>query len=213
MPLKGPFPEHIDFINDWDVVVRQQVRYEWKASQCGHCKMMGHEEAQCRKKAKTRQKWRPVQREERLQEAEQQLEGQNHQNLQTQQDPPNEIEQEGFITPRRFVQSSSTGRQLSGQVPIQNNFQVLMDEASTEMRYESRAPPMDSIIVWNIRGLNSLNKQEDIKIFLEKHKIGLVALLETKVKNKNVTAIGERLFGRWRWYTNVEYLILRSGYR
>jgi len=28
MKINGPFPDHIDFINDWDVVVRQSVRYE-----------------------------------------------------------------------------------------------------------------------------------------------------------------------------------------
>ena len=28
MPLEGPIPDYIDFISDWDVVVRQQVKYE-----------------------------------------------------------------------------------------------------------------------------------------------------------------------------------------
>jgi len=41
---------------------------------------------------------------------------------------------------------------------------------------------MDSIITWNITGLNSPNKQEDVKIFLHDQQVGLVALLETKVK-------------------------------
>ncbi|KAJ8427987.1 hypothetical protein Cgig2_012075 [Carnegiea gigantea] len=39
---------------------------------------------------------------------------------------------------------------------------------------------MDNIIAWNVRGLNNPNKLEDIKVFLNKHEVGLVALLETK---------------------------------
>ena len=42
MPLNGPFLKDIDFINDWDVVVRQKVKYEWKPSQCSYCQMLGH---------------------------------------------------------------------------------------------------------------------------------------------------------------------------
>jgi len=58
MPIEGPFPEHIDFVNDSDRVVRQLVRYEWKPTRCNHCRMLGHEEANCRKKPNLRQEWR-----------------------------------------------------------------------------------------------------------------------------------------------------------
>ena len=64
MPLKGPFPKHIDFVSDWVVAVRQKVMYEWKPTQCSFCQMLGHEEIYCRKKAKTRHEWRLVQRRE-----------------------------------------------------------------------------------------------------------------------------------------------------
>ncbi|KAJ8421082.1 hypothetical protein Cgig2_010316 [Carnegiea gigantea] len=52
MKMGSPFPEHIDFINNGDMVVRQQVGYEWKPLKCNHYYMMGHEEADCRKKKK-----------------------------------------------------------------------------------------------------------------------------------------------------------------
>jgi len=52
---------------------------------------------------------------------------------------------------------------------------------------------MDSICSWNIRSLNWPSKQEDVKIlFLERH-IGIVGLLETKVKEKNANRIATRL--------------------
>ena len=62
---------------------------------------------------------------------------------------------------------------------------------------------MDDILVRNIRGVNSPNKQEDIKIFLHKQKVGLLALLETKVKEENIDKVANNLFGGWRWITNV----------
>ena len=64
MKLTGPFPMHIDFINDKDEAVRQEVRYEWQPVKCNHCKMLGHEVV-CRKRNKSRQvrqEWRKVNR-------------------------------------------------------------------------------------------------------------------------------------------------------
>ena len=53
---------------------------------------------------------------------------------------------------------------------------------------------MDRICSWNIRGVNWPNKQEDVKIFLHEKYIGLVGLLETKVKEKNVDLVANKLF-------------------
>ena len=64
---------------------------------------------------------------------------------------------------------------------------------------------MANIIAWNVRGLNNPNKQEDIRIFLQKQEVGLVALLETKVKRENIEEVAKRLFGGWEWETNVAY--------
>ena len=58
---------------------------------------------------------------------------------------------------------------------------------------------MDRICSWNIRGLNQPNKQEDIKIFLSNKHIGLVGLLEIKVKERNVEKVANRLFQGWKW--------------
>ncbi|KAJ8424191.1 hypothetical protein Cgig2_021613 [Carnegiea gigantea] len=44
MPIEGPFPEHIEFINEHDMLVRQVVKYEWLPIKCHHCGMLGHEE-------------------------------------------------------------------------------------------------------------------------------------------------------------------------
>ena len=50
MPFEGPFSDHIDFIDDGDRVIRQTVQYEWKQISRKYCKLLGHEEGNCRKK-------------------------------------------------------------------------------------------------------------------------------------------------------------------
>jgi len=64
---------------------------------------------------------------------------------------------------------------------------------------------MVNIIAWNMGGLNNPNKQLDIKLFLSKHDVGLVGLMETKVKEENIDMVACNLFGGWEWHTNVEY--------
>jgi len=50
MPLEGPFPEYIEFFNDNEVLVRQQIKHEWLPLKCTHSHMFAHEEAVCKKK-------------------------------------------------------------------------------------------------------------------------------------------------------------------
>jgi len=64
---------------------------------------------------------------------------------------------------------------------------------------------MDNITSWNNQGLNSPNKQEDVKMFPNKTKIGLVGLLGSKVKHKNEEEVASKLFGNWNWHTNARY--------
>jgi len=58
-------------------------------------------------------------------------------------------------------------------------------------------PPMARICSWDIRGFNWPNKQEDVKLFLHEKNMGLVGLLETKVKEKNVDKISSKIFQGW----------------
>ena len=64
---------------------------------------------------------------------------------------------------------------------------------------EEKGHRMDNIVSWNIRGLNWPNKQEDLKIFLHSNKVGLIGLMETKVRVENDGKIAARLFPRWKW--------------
>ncbi|KAJ8419287.1 hypothetical protein Cgig2_016815 [Carnegiea gigantea] len=58
IPVDDTFPRYIEFVNDQEVVVRQQMEYEWKPIKCLHYRMYGQIEEECRKKAINRQEWR-----------------------------------------------------------------------------------------------------------------------------------------------------------
>ncbi|XP_074305825.1 uncharacterized protein LOC141641047 [Silene latifolia] len=61
---------------------------------------------------------------------------------------------------------------------------------------------MDRFGFWNIRGLNSLNKQKEIKWFLHSNNIGLFGLVETRVKSNNWLKVRNNLCSSWALCTN-----------
>ena len=87
-----------------------------------------------------------------------------------------------------------------------SSFQVLLEtEIMDLITYETGDlhPFMYNIISWNIRSLNGLNKLEDISIVLNKHSIGLVGFLETKVKSLNIIKVAIGVCTGWQWHSNV----------
>ncbi|KAJ8428533.1 hypothetical protein Cgig2_009776 [Carnegiea gigantea] len=48
---------------------------------------------------------------------------------------------------------------------------------------------VDNLLSWNVRGLNRMNRQEDVKLFLPVNEVVLASLLETKVKTENLEMI------------------------
>ena len=61
-----------------------------------------------------------------------------------------------------------------------------MNAQQDRVRGKNSPPPMDSILSWNVRGMNAPNKQEDIYLFLQRHRVGLIGFLETKVQNSKI---------------------------
>jgi len=62
---------------------------------------------------------------------------------------------------------------------------------------------MDSILSWNVRGMNIPNKQEDIKIFLQQQQAGFVGFLETNIKDQNIALVMGRICPNWNWIHNA----------
>ena len=62
---------------------------------------------------------------------------------------------------------------------------------------------MENIICWNVRALiGPLSKM--MSISLHSNKVGMIGLLETKIKLKNVEHIAARTFPTWNWKHNFD---------
>ncbi|XP_021844124.1 uncharacterized protein [Spinacia oleracea] len=62
-----------------------------------------------------------------------------------------------------------------------------------------------NISTWNVRGLNDPIKVVEIKKFLANNNISVVALLETKVQEKNSSKIQKKIGNGWQWIMNYEH--------
>ena len=64
---------------------------------------------------------------------------------------------------------------------------------------------MDNILCVNVRGLNHGDKQKLVKEFIVVHKVGLVALLETRIKTQNMGRMYLNMFSNWCFKTNSSW--------
>ena len=78
-----------------------------------------------------------------------------------------------------------------------------MNAQQDRVRGKNSPPPMDSILSWNVRGMNAPNKQEDIYLFLQRHRVGLIGFLETKVQNSKIDDVMHRVCPNWTWIHNA----------
>jgi len=191
--IVGPFPETVEFSNETNTLIQQAVTYEWIPTKCTHCHMYGHLKKVCRKKGIIRKEWRKVDRPAEHPPT----------------TPASEADLEGF-TP---VNRKDCARQ-----PVKNSTQpALQDESRfsileieiqgpekivTIETTRNPPPPMANLSSWNIQGLNWPNKQEEVKLFLHSHSIGVICLMETKVKLQNVEKVAAETFPGWKWIHN-----------
>ncbi|KAK1312665.1 hypothetical protein QJS10_CPA07g00491 [Acorus calamus] len=59
-------------------------------------------------------------------------------------------------------------------------------------------------IFWNVRGLNHLLKQLDVKEFLRLHKVSLLTLVETKVDITNASRVSQHICPNFQAITNYQ---------
>ncbi|XP_074267113.1 uncharacterized protein LOC141590418 [Silene latifolia] len=55
---------------------------------------------------------------------------------------------------------------------------------------------------WNIRGMNNVDKQNEIKWFLNQNKVGLFGLLETKIRSNTWLKVKNNICEHWSICTN-----------
>lgn len=62
---------------------------------------------------------------------------------------------------------------------------------------------MDNILVWDVRGLNSPNKQLELQIISRKYKAGMMGLVETKLTAEALGICKQKWFQDWESYHNA----------
>ncbi|XP_074271406.1 uncharacterized protein LOC141595341 [Silene latifolia] len=56
---------------------------------------------------------------------------------------------------------------------------------------------MGSIGFWNVRGINSTNKQNDVRYFLHNNNVGIFSLLETRVHSNSINKVHQGIENNW----------------
>ncbi|KAK9723927.1 hypothetical protein RND81_05G034900 [Saponaria officinalis] len=64
---------------------------------------------------------------------------------------------------------------------------------------------MVNVGFWNVRGLNRVAKQSKIKWFMNKNKVDLFGLLETKIRNSGLSGVVSTIGNNWSYCTNHSY--------
>nr|GEV12647.1 RNA-directed DNA polymerase, eukaryota, reverse transcriptase zinc-binding domain protein [Tanacetum cinerariifolium] len=57
---------------------------------------------------------------------------------------------------------------------------------------------------WNIRGLSTSDKQNEVRNFISNEELSVCVVLETHIKQKRLNMIGDSIFGRWDWCSNMQ---------
>jgi exonuclease III len=61
-----------------------------------------------------------------------------------------------------------------------------------------------NFLIWNVRGLNHPSKQREVKSLINIHKIGLICLIETRVKENKAEKIRDAIASDWDFVFNYE---------
>ncbi|XP_060969918.1 uncharacterized protein LOC133037111 [Cannabis sativa] len=184
--LSQEFPSSISFTDEFNHDIDLEVKYEWIPLVCYHSAGIGHETNHCRTKEiveeKGKQVWVPKQKQSKEKEG---------------------IDEDGF-------QKVTKGKKVVVEEEVAPTEVRNMFDSLTEQNYigggEIPLPPMDRLLCWNVRGINSQHKYQEIKQLIQSKQVGLVSLLETKVQNKNMGKVYASLFSGWCFSNNNSWL-------
>ena len=61
-----------------------------------------------------------------------------------------------------------------------------------------------NFLIWNVRGLNHPSKQKKVKSMIKAHNIGLICLIETRVKSNKADKIRTYIVLDWDYAYNYD---------
>ncbi|XP_056688191.1 uncharacterized protein [Spinacia oleracea] len=153
------------------------VTYEWRPTVCTNCKQVGHLTIDCRH-AKPKKIW--------VQKKQQPMIPQPAVIV-----PEPDVDQEGFQRTLRPIRVRPTSL---APVSVANHFQSLDEDAHSVCSTAG----LD-------RGDDLEDKQDTVRQFLHRYHVGLVGLLEHKVKLPNLGKLYQRIFSNWCFTSNASY--------
>ncbi|KAL2901408.1 hypothetical protein RDABS01_026490 [Bienertia sinuspersici] len=172
--LDKELPDYIRFQNEKGLPVQQNIEYEWRPTFCTVCKKYGHPSDKCHKQ--TKKQWQP-----KLAQDQQQLRvGPScTKTADTEQkaEEKGQKDSQGFLPAQR--KRIKPADQATPVTPIHNSFEALSsdseeDEDEVDNLAAGEQPVddekgvatlliiMDNILIWNVRGLNDVNKQDEV---------------------------------------------------
>ncbi|XP_062105698.1 uncharacterized protein LOC133817249 [Humulus lupulus] len=195
--LKQAFPDLIWFEDEHGFNTSVAVTYEWKPIICDHCKGMGHDSSACRRKEGRKPEWVVKNTEKPTGSGEKTLDSNKDMtsSLNTKAGP------NGFKPATKVWKVKAKDPLVNTSVA--NSFQALIESNGGDLKEgEQLLFPMDKIISWNVRGINSQQKQRLVKQFIATQRVGLVGLLKTRVKAQKLGALYLNLFTGWCFTSN-----------
>ncbi|XP_048490019.1 uncharacterized protein LOC125491981 [Beta vulgaris subsp. vulgaris] len=213
--LSQQFPECVHFINEHGVRTQVDIHYEWKPIECHVCHRLGHETINCKKAKKQQWIQKAVQKPEEAVEN-RHIEVPEKANIQKAQP---EVDPEGFqkaLKPIRMrvgqhkpTITSNVFGTLEGEAHghgVDVDGMLDGEKGKSKLGGGGTLPlTMDRVLAWNVRGVNNPKKQLEIKAFLHKYVVGLVGLLETKVKAVHLGELYHKVFQGWCFSSNISY--------
>uniref|UniRef100_A0A803QPV1 Reverse transcriptase domain-containing protein n=1 Tax=Cannabis sativa TaxID=3483 RepID=A0A803QPV1_CANSA len=189
--MNQEFADIVEFEDEYGNNVEVVIKYEWKPLKCNHCFGLGHSTDECKKKSGSKKEWIIKATGDKRDNGARLTEKQ-------QGKKPAETDAEGFKPAGKKWKVKEKPAGVSTE--LGNTFQVLA-EAST-----SYCDLVESEIVGQRTDLDKqMDDQSLVKQFIALQRIGLVGLLETRVKASKLGALYLRVFNGWCFTSNVAW--------
>ncbi|GJU49460.1 RNA-directed DNA polymerase, eukaryota, reverse transcriptase zinc-binding domain protein [Tanacetum coccineum] len=70
-------------------------------------------------------------------------------------------------------------------------------------------------LYWRIKGKSEAHadKQNEVRNFIANEGLSTCDVLETHIKSKSINKVGNDIFGRWEWYSNMKAIVIKDKKR
>ncbi|XP_030504973.2 uncharacterized protein LOC115719941 [Cannabis sativa] len=199
MDITDTPPRTIQYVNEYGQIVDQNIDYEWLPIKCKSCMGYGHIMADCRKgemkqkqqELKGRDSAQPNVQVQETKERTKQVEATATRELDSQEEIGTRAQNKDWVTPRKtFSQKhpkEAEKKSDTGGNSV-NNFMALGGDEGGQI--------IDKV------GVNNREKQDAVLDFCNINKVGVGALVETKLRGKKVKEMMENKFNNWDYFSS-----------